>query len=190
MKYPSVTKILDATMDPVKRAALDAWKLRVGEAEAERIREAAFLRGHLIDANVDVWRRTGACKDPRITAHLAGYTFAHHELTVVSEAHKYQGRLDAVLQINGQSILVDFKGATKFRGRKYLTDYETQIGAYYGACVEMGIHIDSGCVCIFVDGMDKPVLHWISIDSLKFSHVHFTQRVHSYYRMKEDGQVI
>jgi hypothetical protein len=180
MKYPSVTKILDATMPAEKRAGLEAWKKRVGEVEANRIRDEAFARGRKIDADVDEWRVRGACDDPRIAQHLTGYAFVHHEYDVRSEAHQYQGRLDAVLSINGRNILVDFKGANRPKPRKYMEDYELQIGAYYGACLEMGVAIDCGCVCVFVDGEERPTLHWIDEMTLGHRLREFLLRVEQY----------
>lgn len=180
ISYPSVTRILDATMSPEKRTALDAWRARVGEEEAERIREYSFARGRKIDADVDTWRLTGECEDERISKHLNGYSFLHHELSVVSEAHKYQGRLDAILEMNERRILVDFKGASKFKNKKYLADYEVQIGAYFGACREMGIPIDCGCVCVFVETRKTPLLHWIQLDRLESAFAEFVVRRQQY----------
>lgn len=180
MSYPSVTRILDATMPEEKRAALAAWRARVGEEEADRIREAAFVRGRKIDADVDTWRLTGMCDNVKIAEHLNGYQFLHHELTVISEVHQYQGRLDAILSMNDRAILVDFKGAGKFRNKKYLADYEVQIGAYYGACLEMGIRIDCGCVCVFVDDRKRPLLHWMDEAILSISFSAFIERRRRY----------
>lgn len=167
-------------MPAEKRAGLEAWKQRVGEAEANRIREEAFARGRKIDADVDAYRLCGACDDPRIASHLNGYTFVHHEHTVRSDEHGYQGRLDAILSFNGTNVLTDFKGSNKTKQHRYLQDYELQIGAYYGACAEMGIPINCGCVCVFVDGRDKPMLHWIDEITLKEKFAEFLVRLEQY----------
>ena len=44
-KLPSVTTIISKTQDASKTESLDRWKLRVGEVEAERIRNTAATRG-------------------------------------------------------------------------------------------------------------------------------------------------
>ena len=43
---PSVTSILSMTKSPEEKAALAAWKERVGEAEAERIKNEASSKGN------------------------------------------------------------------------------------------------------------------------------------------------
>ena len=43
---PSVTSILSMTKSPEEKAALAAWKERVGEAEAERIKNEAYSKGN------------------------------------------------------------------------------------------------------------------------------------------------
>lgn len=185
MKHPSVSKILDATMSPDKRAALDAWVERVGAEEAERIRSEAIARGNKIDECVDVFRCTGTCDDARIVAHLTGYEFVAHEMPVVSDMHKYQGRLDAVLRMNGRNILVDFKGSGKWKPKRYLEDYRMQLGAYYGALLEMGYEIDCACVVLFIDGRDAPQLYWQQKHELDEAHTLFVDKARKYHEMNQ-----
>ena len=44
-KLPSVTTILSATMPEEKRKSLDAWRLRVGSTEAQKVVTTAANRG-------------------------------------------------------------------------------------------------------------------------------------------------
>jgi hypothetical protein len=44
-KLPSVTTILNVTSSDEKRASLAKWKAKVGEAEAERVKNTAATRG-------------------------------------------------------------------------------------------------------------------------------------------------
>ena len=46
INLPSVTSVLSATKSEEDKAALAAWKARVGEAEAERIKVEASSRGN------------------------------------------------------------------------------------------------------------------------------------------------
>jgi hypothetical protein len=188
MKYPSVTRILDATMPPEKRAALNAWKLRVGEEEAERIRQAAIERGNRIDANVLSIKNGGPCDDGRISKYLDGYQFAAHEMNVHSDVHGYCGRFDAVLRMNDRNILVDWKGSNKWKRKKYLADYRLQLGAYFGALVEMGWNIDCAKVVLFVDGMDKPQVFWQQPEELWAAHAEFVERVRQYNQIQSPAQ--
>lgn len=184
MKLPSVSKILDATMPEEKRAALEAWVQRVGAEEAERIRTEAIERGNTIDEHVDQFRCMGACPDARISAYLDGYKFVAHEMPVVSEMHGYQGRLDAVLRMNERNILVDFKGSGRWKQKKYLEDYRLQLGAYYGALLEMGYTIDCASVVLFVDGRDRPQVYWQQPHELDEAHAMFLERVRQYKAMQ------
>lgn len=179
-RLPSVTKILDATMAPEKRAALEAWRDRVGHEEAERIKQAAFARGRTIDDQVEIFAHTGECEDLRISTYLSGFVFVARELPVVSNMHGYQGRLDAVLRANHMNILVDFKGSTRWKRKEYLSDYRLQLGAYFGACRETGMNIDAACVVLFIDGKDKPQLYWQQLHELDEAHAMFIEKVKGY----------
>jgi len=183
MNLPSVSRILDITMPIEKREALNAWRRRIGFEKAEGIIQAAMERGREIDRQVDLYRLEGACADERISGYLNGFDFVHHELSVRSEAGRYQGRFDAVLRINDRNILVDFKGSTRKKPVKYLVDYRLQLGAYYGACCEMGIGVDVACVVLFIDDTPTPQLYWQQLPELTQSHVEFLQRVGQYERM-------
>jgi len=44
-KLPSVTTILSATQSEEKRQSLAAWKARLGDTAADRVRDTAALRG-------------------------------------------------------------------------------------------------------------------------------------------------
>ena len=44
-KLPSVTTILQGTQDPEKAESLARWKAKVGNVEADRIKNTAALRG-------------------------------------------------------------------------------------------------------------------------------------------------
>lgn len=180
LKYPSVSKILDATMAPEKRAALQAWRDRIGEEQAEKIRQAALERGRKIDEEVLAWKDMGICSDKRISDYLSGFTFIAHELPVTSHVDRYQGRLDAILAYRENRILVDFKGSTRWKDEKYLVDYRIQLGAYYGACLEMGHTIDRACVVLFVDGKAKPQTYWRQREDLENDHAEFIGKVRQY----------
>ena len=45
-KLPSVTTILSATQSEEKKASLAAWKARLGDTAADRVRDTAALTGH------------------------------------------------------------------------------------------------------------------------------------------------
>lgn len=184
-KYPTVTGILDATMPNEKRAALEAWKMRVGEDEAERIRQAAIERGNKIDTAVLSVKNGEPCEDARIASYIEGYEIVAHEMRICSHIHQYRGRLDAVLRMNERNILVDWKGSGRWKRKEYLSDYTLQLAAYFGALVEMGWNVDCAKVVLFVDGRDKPQVLWQQPDELWRLHEQFVMRVEEYKRQTE-----
>jgi hypothetical protein len=163
-----------------KRAALEAWRLRVGEEEAERIRQKAIERGNGIDADVLAWKNGEPVKDVRISNYLDGYDIVANEMWVHSDIYEYVGRFDCVLRMNGRNLLVDWKGANRWKQKKYLADYRLQLGAYFGALVEMGYEIHAGKVVVFVDGKDKPQVYWQQPHEMWSAHSEFLERLKEY----------
>jgi hypothetical protein len=161
-RLPSVTRILSATKD---RAHLDAWAARIGEAEAERIKnEASTVGTHMHN----VIERMIAYRDlPRPTNWLMtkgyemGYrlvnTYFRHITEIWgSEATlyypgKYAGTTDLVGIYRGKPAIVDFKQSVKPKRAEWIQDYFQQLAAYALAHdVVHGTNIDFGAVLICV----------------------------------------
>ena len=62
-KLPSVTTILDRTKSPEKRAALEAWKKRVGHEQAQQITTEAANRGTRMHTYLEHWIINGTQKE-------------------------------------------------------------------------------------------------------------------------------
>jgi ribosomal protein L11 len=52
-KLPSVTTILSATASDEKQASLAKWKAKVGEVEAERVKNTAAIRGTAMHSHLE-----------------------------------------------------------------------------------------------------------------------------------------
>ena len=140
-KLPSVTTILSATKD---KEALDAWAKRVGEEEAERIKNDAALVGTHMH---NVIERMVAYRDlPRPTSwemvkgYEMGYRLVDAYFRNISEIwgsevmlyypEKYAGTTDLVAVYRDKPAIVDFKQSNKPKRREWIEDYFCQLAAY------------------------------------------------------------
>ncbi len=159
---PSVTTILSATKD---KKSLDAWAARVGEAEANRIKnEAATVGTHMHN----VIERMIAYRDlPRPTSweQIKGYEMGYRLIDAYfrnveeiwgSEAmlyypERYAGTSDLIGIYRGQPAIVDFKQSNKPKRAEWISDYFCQLAAYAAAHnVVHGTSIEYGVVLIAV----------------------------------------
>lgn len=138
---PSVTTILSGTKD---KSGLDAWAAKVGEAEANRIRnEAATVGTHMHN----VIERMVAYRDlPRPTNWLMikgyemGYRLVNEYFRNLNEIWgsevslyypgKYAGTTDLVGVYRGNAAIIDFKQSLKPKKHEWIQDYFHQLAAY------------------------------------------------------------
>ena len=145
---PSVTTILEKTKDKSK---LIEWINRVGEAEAERIKNDAAAVGTSMHAFIEavIKRRPISCpkhygqiKAYRMAAGLVETFFPNldevwgNEVMVYSRG-RYAGTTDLVGRYKGQDSIVDFKQTNKMKRREWIDDYFIQLTAYAAAHNEM-----------------------------------------------------
>ena len=155
-KLPSVTTILDKTKD---RSFLDRWRARVGNEEAERIKNHSRKRGtsmhkfiekHITGAGYDDLTEIGKQAKPMAQKII------DVGLTPISEYYGseislyypglFAGSTDLVCIHNGKETIVDFKQANRAKREDWIQDYFLQIGAYamahdyvHGSNIEQGI---------------------------------------------------
>ena len=141
---PSVTTILSATKSEEDKAALAAWKERVGKIEAERIKKEASTRGSsihkfiedylhgklnqdLIEDNNHSKKMAEEIIDSGLKNKLSEIWGA--EATVYYPG-KYAGTADCIGVYEGRNSLLDFKQSNKPKREEYIEDYFLQLGAY------------------------------------------------------------
>jgi len=122
--FPSVTTILGATKATEDKAALDAWRARMGEEEADRIRDEAAKRGSRFHAVIEGWLDTKQglaglkAKAPPdlypLIVSIAPFLLAVHRPPVAVEVpvwHPlgYAGTADAVVHLD-RAILPPLDG--------------------------------------------------------------------------------
>jgi hypothetical protein len=175
-KLPSVTTILEKTKSEESRIALQNWRKRVGEQQAQQITTEAANRGTRMHTYLEHYVKTGELKEPGSNPYSwASYAMAQ---TVIEDGLKnvdefwgtevplyfpsiYAGTTDcAGLHLKDESIL-DFKQTNRPKRREWIDDYFVQLCAYSEAHNQVhGTQIKKGvvlmCVRPPVDEMGRP----------------------------------
>ena len=143
-KLPSVTAILSATASEEKKAALKAWKERVGYQEAEKIKKEASSRGssmhlfieqyllgqqnmQLIEENNQAKKMAQEIIDNGLNDKLTEIWGAEATLHYPK---LYAGTADCIGVYQGQESILDFKQSNKPKIEKFIEDYFLQLAAY------------------------------------------------------------
>jgi|TARA_B100000945_G_scaffold71315_2_gene54370 genome maintenance exonuclease 1 len=143
-KLPSVTSILSACQSEEKRASLEAWKNRVGEKEATRIKDNAASRGTLMHSILEGYMLDKPIVDLTPEGVLAGKMAQQivdqglndklEELwaseAVVFYPDMYAGATDGVGIYEGKEAIIDFKQTNKPKRKEWIEDYFLQLAAY------------------------------------------------------------
>ena len=143
-KLPSVTAILSATASEEKKAALKAWKERVGYQEAEKIKKEAsargssmhsfieqYLLGHqnmqLIEENNQAKKMAQEIIDNGLNEKLTEIWGAEATLHYPK---LYAGTADCIGIYRDQESILDFKQSNKPKIEQFIEDYFLQLAAY------------------------------------------------------------
>jgi len=142
-KLPSVTTILSATQSDEKRASLAKWKAKVGEIEADRIKNTAatrgtamhsFLESHLNGQGLlDLSDEGRAARDMAkkiIDEGLGDLQEIWGNEVVLHYPGLYAGQTDLVGIYQGRDSIIDFKQSNKPKRDEWITDYYLQGAAY------------------------------------------------------------
>ena len=139
-RLPSVTTILGATKD---QKFLKDWKEKVGEKEAERIKNLSSRRGTSMHKFIESYV-TGVGYDDLTELGQAAKPMAEKIMEVglapVDEYYGsevtlhypglYAGQTDLVCLHNDLETIVDFKQANRPKKKEWIEDYYLQIAAY------------------------------------------------------------
>ena len=207
-KLPSVTTILDKTKPEEKKAALQAWRNRVGHDRAQQITTEAANRGTRMHTYLEHYVKHGEMKErPGNPFAVPSWVMAQ---TVVDQGVTgrvqefwgyevplyfpsiYAGTTDACgLHCNEESIL-DYKQTNKPKKEEWIEDYFLQLCAYAEAHNELhGTHIKKGVIlmCVKPDVDDQmnivraPEYQEFVLEGAKFEMYRqlWWQRVEQYY---------
>jgi len=165
-KVPSVTTILDRTKPEEKKAALAAWKKRVGEVKAQEIVTEASGRGTRMHKFLEDYIKQGSINEPGTNpyskqSHVMALQVIDKGLCNVNEVWGvevplyypglYAGTTDGCgLHLNDESIL-DYKQTNKPKKEEWIEDYYLQLTAYALAHNKIhGTNIRKGVVLMCV----------------------------------------
>lgn len=149
-RYPRVSAVLDILHKP----GLQAWKLRVGAEESERVSREATGLGTQVHALLEQVNRGGGQRVvttqallPYVDAYVAWFAahvarVLHVEKLVIHEQHGYAGTADLVAEMrDGRVLLIDLKTSNSLTG-----EYRLQCAAYADALAYMGEPVDGRMV--------------------------------------------
>ena len=159
-KLPSVTTIISSTQDASKTDSLNKWKARVGEVEAERIKNTAATRGTAMHSYLEHHVKGGNVLDLTDVGREArsmGQTIIEKGFPDLEEVWGvectlfypglYAGQTDLCGIYQGRESIVDFKQSNKPKRDEWIGDYKLQLAAYATAhdCI-FGTNIEQGVI--------------------------------------------
>jgi len=158
-KLPSVTTILQATQSLEKAESLARWASRVGQVEADRIKNTAAKRGTAMHSYLETYLQGGKVLDLRDVGREAssmaetiiakGFNDLEEVWGVECTLHYpglYAGQTDMCGIYQGRESIIDFKQTNKPKKAEWIDDYKLQLVAYatahdqvYGTKIEQGV---------------------------------------------------
>ena len=159
-RYPSVTTVLGKMSD---KTALNEWRKRVGEEEANRVSARASTRGtnihnmcekYILGQEIDtslphnmmIFRQIKMILDDKVDNIIAT------ECTLFSHHLKIAGTCDLIADYDGRLSIVDYKTSTKRKRKDWIEGYFLQCSLYAYMLWEMtGIAVKDIVVIIGVD---------------------------------------
>ena len=155
-RLPSVTTILGATKD---QKFLKDWKAKVGEKEAERIKNVSssrgtsmhkFLESFVTGVGYDDLTELGQAAKPMaekiMEVGLAPVDEYYGSEVTLHYPGLYAGQTDLVCLHNGYETIVDFKQSNRPKKEEWIEDYYLQIAMYamahdyvYNSKIEQGV---------------------------------------------------
>ena len=195
-RLPSVTTILGATKD---QQFLKDWTAKVGEKEAERIKNLSsrrgtsmhkFLESHITSVGYDDLTELGqtakSMAEKVIEIGLAPVEEYYGSEVTLYYPGLYAGSTDLVCSHNGMETIVDFKQSNRPKRKEWIEDYYLQIAAYAMA----HDHVHGSEIRLGVIMMCTPDLYYqefIITDHELRSYKHkFLKRLDMYHELKFD----
>ena len=159
-KLPSVTTILQKTQDIEKAESLKRWAQKVGQVEAERIKNTAAKRGTAMHSYLETYLQGGKILDLRDVGREAssmaetiiekGFPELEEIWGVECTLHYpglYAGQTDMCGIYQGRESIIDFKQSNKPKRVEWIDDYKLQLVAYATAHDQVyGTHIEQGVI--------------------------------------------
>ncbi len=196
---PSVTTILQATQSEEKKASLARWRNKVGENEAERIKNEAAKRGTAMHEYLEYYVRqeklldlsnegqaAGSMARAIIDQGLSGMEEIWGSEVTLFYPGLYAGQTDLCGIFTGRESIIDFKQTNKPKKREWVEDYFLQLAAYamahdviYNTCIDQGV--------ILMCSKDGFFQKFISTgkEFTRYKH-QFLSKIDQFYAIKKD----
>ncbi len=181
---PSVTTIISQTQDPEKIESLAKWKAKVGEKEAENIKNVAALRGTAMHEYLEHYiagKELLDLTETGVKAKSMAKTIIEQGLPDLEEIWGsevtvyypglYAGATDLCGIYMGRDSIIDFKQSNKPKRAEWITDYKLQMVAYamahnyiYNTNIDQGVILmctpDNFFQRFIVNGREFRELKW------------------------------
>lgn len=161
-RYPSITTVLSAGNE--KNPVLEAWRERVGEAEANRISKESTDIGTAMHACFEFYLKGLPLPEMVTEEEKKGYQMFKaskplidsfvkeviaQEKIVWSDVLKVAGQFDLLCKNRkGEVVLVDFKSTKRFKTKAQAEGYRIQT-AFYRHCIKETMGIDPHHASLF-----------------------------------------
>ena len=195
-RLPSVTTILGATKD---QQFLKEWKAKVGEAEADRIKNLSSRRGtsmhkfleHYVqgtgyDDLTEIGQKAKAMAEKVIDVGLTPVEEIYGSEVTLYYPGLYAGSTDLVCVHNGKDSIVDFKQSNRPKREEWIDDYKLQIAAY--AMAHDYVHnskIEQGIIMVCTPDLYYQEFVVSGAELRQWKHK-FLKRLDMYYDLKFD----
>ena len=141
--YPSITTVLGE----LNKAAISAWRKRVGETEANKISGKASRRGTKLHSVCEAYIQNKEEYLNGETPHIVELfktiepffervnNIQGVELALYSEHFGIAGRTDCIAEFDGTLSVIDYKTSNKIKKKEWCEKFFAQ-GAFYGIAYE------------------------------------------------------
>ena len=195
-RLPSVTTILGATKD---KQFLKDWKAKVGEAEAERIKNHSSARGTLVhkfmehhvlgtgyDDLTQLGQQAKAMAEKIIEVGLTPVEEYFGSEVMLKYSGLFAGSCDLVCKHDGLESVVDFKQSNRPKREEWVTDYKLQCAMYALAHDDQHKSNIEQCVIMMVTP-DLYYQEWkLKGNELRHYKHEALKRIDRFYEMKKD----
>ena len=142
-KLPSVTTILSQTQSEEKKKSLANWQARMGQQNADRIRDISAMRGTAMHTYLEgyinntphldltaVGKEAGRMANIVIESGLGDLEEVWGSEVTLYYPGLYAGQTDVVGIYGGREAIIDFKQTNKPKQREWIDEYFVQLPAY------------------------------------------------------------
>ena len=200
-KLPSVTTILAATQSDEKKESIARWKAKVGENEADRVRDQAASRGsnmhlhmerHILGSGhmdlTDEGQVAGDMAQVIISKGLCDLSEIWGSEVVLFYPGLYAGQTDLVGVYDYENSIVDFKQSNKPKRAEWIDDYKLQLVAYAMAHDQVyGTRIEQGVILMCTPDKYFQKFQIKGKEFIKYQHK-FLERLDKYYSGKNKAE--